>query len=117
MSILLNQVALVTGASRGIGRAIAIGLAAHGCDVALNYCSDDAGAKKTAEAVTAHGRRVIALKGDVSDPHRVSAMADETIEAFGRIDILVNNAGITRDGLILRKDVYSSSHRPRVLHG
>src|SRR3990172_18956 len=100
MSILLNQVALVTGASRGIGRAIAIGLAAHGCDVALNYCSDDAGAKKTAEAVTAHGRRVIALKGDVSDPHRVSAMADETIEAFGRIDILVNNAGITRDGLL-----------------
>ena len=97
---LTGKVALVTGGSRGIGRAISLALAAHGAKVAVNYASNAAAADET---VAAHRRgRAIALAGDVADPATAAALVEGTIAAFGRIDILVNNAGVTADDLILR---------------
>lgn len=94
--------ALVTGASRGIGRAIAIALAEAGADVAINYSGSEAAAAETAEAVEALGRRAIVLKANVGKSDEFEAMVKEVIAQFGAVDILVNNAGITRDNLIMR---------------
>lgn len=95
-----NQVALVTGASRGIGREIARIFAEHGADVVINYRGDEAAARETAAAVEQWGRRALVLKADVSDPEQASQMVARVLERFERIDILVNNAGITRDNLL-----------------
>lgn len=97
-----DKVALVTGASRGIGRAVAIRLAQAGADVAVNYSGSEAAAQETVDAITALGRKAIKVKANVADADEVAAMVTEVQEAFGHIDILVNNAGITRDGLLMR---------------
>lgn len=94
--------ALVTGASRGIGRSIAIALAEAGADVAINYSGSEAAAVETARAVEALGRRAIVIKANVGKADEFEAMVKEVIEQFGAVDILVNNAGITRDNLIMR---------------
>ncbi|MFD1952710.1 3-oxoacyl-[acyl-carrier-protein] reductase [Paenibacillus thailandensis] len=94
--------ALVTGASRGIGRSIAIGLAEAGADVAINYSGSEAAAVETAKAVEALGRRALVIKANVGKADEFESMVKEVIEQFGAIDILVNNAGITRDNLIMR---------------
>ena len=101
MSKLDNQIALVTGAARGIGQAIALRLARDGADLAL--CDVKAEwLQETADKVRALGRRAEIFPMDVSDAAAVPAAVDAVIAAFGRIDILVNNAGITRDNLMLR---------------
>lgn len=100
--LLEGKTALVTGASRGIGRAVAVALAAAGAKVAVNYAGNDAAAEETKAAIEAAGGTAILLKADIADCEAVDKMVAETIEAFGQIDILVNNAGITRDGLLMR---------------
>ena len=97
-----GKVALVTGASRGIGRAVAIQLAQSGADVAVNYSGSEAAAQETVDAILALGRKAIKIKANVANAEEVAAMVEETHKTFGHIDILVNNAGITRDGLLMR---------------
>jgi len=96
-----GKTALVTGAAQGIGRDIALGLAADGADVAICDVNLEA-AQKTAAEIEGKGRKSLAVKANVASSGDVTAMIDQVVEKFGRIDILVNNAGITRDGLILR---------------
>jgi len=101
MSSLANQVAVVTGAGRGIGRAIALQLAAAGADVVcVSRTAENAG--KVADEVRALGRRAWALAVDVADPAAVAAAAEQILRDASRVDILVNNAGVTRDGLLMR---------------
>jgi NAD(P)-dependent dehydrogenase (short-subunit alcohol dehydrogenase family) len=89
-----GKTALVTGASTGIGKGIALELAAQGCDVAVNTNDDTKGAEKTVEELRAQGRRASAVFADVSVADPVNRMFDEVLETFGKLDILVNNAGI-----------------------
>lgn len=100
--LLSGQAALVTGGSRGIGRAVAAALARAGAGVAVVAGTDVAAAEETAAAVRAHGVAGIALQGDVSAAPQVASLFAAARERLGRLDILVNNAGITRDGLLLR---------------
>ena len=97
-----GKIALVTGASRGIGKAIAVALAAAGADVAVNYAGNKAAAEAVAAEIEAMGRKVLLLQGDVAQFEVCTEMIDAVIKEFGRIDILVNNAGITRDNLLMR---------------
>ncbi len=101
MTILANQVAVVTGAGRGIGRAIALKFALNGADVVCVSRTVE-NSEKVAEEVRVLGRRAWALAVDVSDSAAVSAAAETILTAAGRVDILVNNAGVTRDGLFMR---------------
>jgi len=94
--------ALVTGASRGIGRAIAIALAEAGADVAINYAGSAQAASETAAAVEALGRKALLVQADVGKLDAFEQMVAQVLEAFGSLDILVNNAGITRDNLMMR---------------
>lgn len=100
--MLEGKTALVTGASRGIGRAVAVALAAAGAKVAVNYAGNEAAAEETKAAIEAAGGTAILVKADVASSEEVEGMVRQTVEAFGRIDILVNNAGITRDRLLMR---------------
>ncbi|SFW51901.1 3-oxoacyl-[acyl-carrier-protein] reductase [Selenomonas ruminantium] len=100
--LLDGKVALVTGASRGIGRAIALKLAAEGAKVAINYAGNTAKAEEVKAEIEKNGGEAILVQADVADSTAVEAMVNATVEAFGQIDILVNNAGITRDGLMMR---------------
>ena len=99
---LTGKVALVTGASRGIGQAVAVELAKAGADVIVNYIGNEAVAQETVEKVEALGRKALKITADVGNADAVQAMVDEAHAAFGHIDVLVNNAGITRDGLLIR---------------
>ena len=99
---LAGKVALVTGASRGIGRAIALTLAQNGADVAINFAGNVAAAQEVADAITAMGRKALLVQGSVADADGVQAIVKKVVAELGRLDILVNNAGITRDGLLMR---------------
>lgn len=94
--------ALVTGASRGIGKAIALALAAEGADVVVNYAGSKAAAEAVAAEIEEMGRKALVVQADISSNEAATAMVDQAVKEFGRIDILVNNAGITRDGLLMR---------------
>ncbi|HZX20202.1 MAG TPA: 3-oxoacyl-[acyl-carrier-protein] reductase [archaeon] len=92
-----GKTAIVTGASRGIGKAIAIALGKHGCNVVVNYFNTKENAKKIAEEIIKAGGNAIHVKADVRSKKEVNEMVAETLRKFGRIDFLVNNAGITKD--------------------
>jgi 3-oxoacyl-[acyl-carrier protein] reductase len=94
MSYSTQHVAIVTGASRGIGREIAFRLAADGLAVVVNYAGNTAKAEETVAAIEANGGRAVAVQGDVSDPQDVERLFQTTQESFGRIDVVVNSAGI-----------------------
>jgi 3-oxoacyl-[acyl-carrier protein] reductase len=99
---LRGQVAVVTGASRGIGRAVALALATEGAKVAVNYASSSAAADEVLAEIVSAGGEAIALAADVSKTDQVDLLTSNVMAKWGRIDILVNNAGITRDTLLLR---------------
>jgi 3-oxoacyl-[acyl-carrier protein] reductase len=100
--MLQGKVALVTGASRGIGRAIALELARQGAKIAVNYAGSEAKANEVVEEIKNMGGEAFAIQADVSDAQAVDRMIKTVLERFGRVDILVNNAGITRDNLLMR---------------
>lgn len=97
-----GKTAVVTGGSRGLGRAICLELARGGANVLFCYAGNEAAARETARDIEALGAKALAVRCDVSDAAQVDALAKAAVEAFGRIDILVNNAGITRDNLLMR---------------
>lgn len=97
-----EKLALVTGASRGIGKACALELAKAGYDIAVNFAGNEEAANKTVEEIKALGVDAAAFKFDVSNQEAAAKGVESVLEKFGRIDILVNNAGITRDGLFMR---------------
>lgn len=99
--LLAGKVALVTGGSRGIGRAIALDLAANGAKVVVNYQSSSAAAVEVAATIAASGGEAMAVQADVADFAAAQALVKETVAAYGQIDILVNNAGTTRDTLLM----------------
>ena len=96
------RTAVVTGGSRGIGRAVCVQLARQGCHVVVNYCHGAEPAEQTAALCRAEGVQAVTVQADVSTAEGCKALFDAAAEAFGRVDVLVNNAGITRDNLILR---------------
>jgi 3-oxoacyl-[acyl-carrier protein] reductase len=102
---LTGRAALVTGGSRGIGRAVVLRLAAQGADVAFSYRGNEEAARGCVAEVEGLGRRALAVQADVTDPAGAEALVARSLEAHGKIDILVNNAGITRDDLIMRMSI------------
>ncbi len=100
--LLDHKVALVTGASRGIGRAIAVAMAKAGAKVVVNYAGNTAAAQDVINEIEAFGGQAIAVQADVAQTEAVESLLKQTLDAYGRVDILVNNAGITRDNLLLR---------------
>ncbi len=101
MNKLSGKVALITGASRGIGRAIAIELAKQGASVVINYSTDEDGGKKTLEEIKKVNGYGIIVKGNISSYKNCEMIVNEVIELMGKIDILINNAGISRIGLFM----------------
>ncbi|MED3562712.1 3-oxoacyl-[acyl-carrier-protein] reductase [Bacillus xiapuensis] len=99
---LAGKAALVTGASRGIGREIALELARQGANVAVNFAGNEAKANEVVDEIKALGCDAFTVKCDVSNSEEVASMVKETIDRFGKLDILVNNAGITKDNLLMR---------------
>ena len=99
---LADQVAIVTGGSRGIGRATAIALATEGAKVVVNYARSSDAAEEVVAEITSAGGEAIAIGADVSQAEDVDSLIKQTLEKFSRIDVLVNNAGITRDNLLMR---------------
>ena len=102
MNELMGQVALVTGASRGIGAVIARSLGEAGANVGVNFSSDRTGANEVSEEIKSRGSESIIIQGDVSVETDAELIVKQTTDQWGQIDILVNNAGITKDGLLLR---------------
>jgi len=100
--VLTGKTAFVTGASRGIGRAIALRLAADGAKVALNFASNSAKAEAVKAEIEAAGGTAMLVQGDVSDFATVTVLVKKVVDQWGRLDILINNAGITRDNLLLK---------------
>lgn len=98
---LQDKVAVVTGASRGIGRAIALELARRGASVVVNYNTSVEAAGEVVDAIEAQGCEAVATQADVGDFHQAAKLIDTAVDTFGRIDILVNNAGTTRDQLLM----------------
>ncbi|HML31443.1 3-oxoacyl-[acyl-carrier-protein] reductase [Sporomusa sphaeroides] len=97
-----GQVAIVTGASRGIGRAVVIALAKVGAKVVINYAGNAEAAEEVRTFITDNGGQAITVKADVADADAVDSLVKQAIDTYGKIDILVNNAGITRDSLLMR---------------
>ena len=97
----LTRAAIVTGGSRGIGRAVCVALAKQGCNVVVNYCHGAEPAEQTAALCRAEGVQAVTVQADVSTAEGCKALFDAAAEAFGRVDVLVNNAGITRDNLAM----------------
>jgi 3-oxoacyl-[acyl-carrier protein] reductase len=102
---LSGKTALVTGGSRGIGRAIAHRLATQGADVAFTYRGNEQAASACTDELSALGRQAIAIQANATDPDAAETVVKQVVDAFGKVDILVNNAGITRDDLIMRMSV------------
>lgn len=100
--MLLGQVVVVTGASRGIGKAIAIAAATAGADVVFTYASNDQAATEVSSEIESLGRKSLAIKADAASADGANSVIEQTIAMFGKIDVLVNNAGITRDTLLMR---------------
>lgn len=98
----MKQTAIVTGGSRGIGRAVAVRLAKDGMNLVINYRGNSAAAEETERMCRELGAEVLLVQGDVSRAEDCEKLAAQAKEAFGRVDVLVNNAGITRDGLLAR---------------
>lgn len=98
----MSKVALVTGASRGIGAAIATRLAADGFKVVVNYAGSTEKAEAIVADIIASGGEAIAIQADVANADQVKALVKQTVDTFGQLDCVVNNAGITRDGLLMR---------------
>ena len=101
---LKGRTALVTGASRGIGRAIALSLAQEGADVAVNYVSSEGAAKEVVERIHAMGRKAMLAQADVADYPDTYRMAQDVLKQFGHVDILINNAGINSDKTFVKMD-------------
>ncbi|MGB7086556.1 MAG: SDR family NAD(P)-dependent oxidoreductase, partial [Phormidesmis sp.] len=99
---LTDKVAIITGSSRGIGKAAALALAEQGGKIVVNYARSSDAADAVVAEIEGAGGEAIALQADVSKADQVDAMVKATMDKFGRIDVLVNNAGITRDTLLLR---------------
>jgi len=102
---LTGRSAVVTGGSRGIGRAIGLRLARQGADVCFSYRGNEAAAESAVAEIVGLGRRALAVQGDAADPEAADHLVKSALEAYGKVDILVNNAGITRDDLIMRMSV------------
>jgi 3-oxoacyl-[acyl-carrier protein] reductase len=100
--LLKEKVAIVTGASRGLGKATALALAGAGAKVVVNYAGSAALAEETVAEIRSQGGEAVAVQADVSNAQDVERLLSSTLEVFGRVDVLVNNAGITRDNLLLR---------------
>lgn len=98
----MTKVALVTGASRGIGRSIALQLAEEGYNVAVNYAGNKEKAEEVVNQIKEKGVEAFAIQANVSNPDEVKAMIKEVVNQYGSVDVLVNNAGITRDNLLMR---------------
>lgn len=107
----MEKVALITGSSRGIGRACAVALAKRGYDIAVNYNSNDAKAKEVVDEITSLGRKAVAYKADTADLTAVKQMFREVVKEFGKLDVLVNNAGVVDDAylLMIREDSLTRS--------
>jgi 3-oxoacyl-[acyl-carrier protein] reductase len=103
--LLTGKVAIVTGASRGIGRAIALELASVGAKVAVNYASSSGAADELVAQIVGSGGEAIAIGADVSKAEQIDALVSTVMDKWGRVDVLVNNAGITRDTLLLRMKI------------
>ena len=99
---LKDKAALVTGSSRGVGRAVALGFAKEGANVVVNYTSNQTAADEVVEAIQAMGSKAIAVKADVAQKKDAEALVGAAVDTFGKIDILVNNAGFTRPSLLLK---------------
>ena len=97
-----NKIALITGATRGIGKQIAITLAENGFDIAINYRKENEDLENTKKEIEKIGRKCVAVKGDVSSYEDCENFVKEVIAQYGKIDVLVNNAGITKDNLLMR---------------
>ncbi len=102
MKLLEGKIALITGGTRGIGKAIVLAMAEQGADIVFTYLSRSELAVQVATAVQAMGRRCLAIQADASDNAVAKQVVEQTIREFGHIDILVNNAGVTQDGLLIR---------------
>lgn len=100
--ILYSKTALITGASRGIGRAIALLFAQEGCDIAFTYFHSDQAAQSLKEEIEGNGVHCLALKADASDYALAHEVVDRVVKEWGKLDILINNAGVTRDALVIR---------------
>jgi 3-oxoacyl-[acyl-carrier protein] reductase len=99
---LAEKIAVVTGSSRGVGRAVALGFAAEGANVVINYTSNEKAANEVVDIIADRGRKAIAVKADVANKEEVERLFGQTLDTFGKIDILVNNAGFTRPALMLK---------------
>jgi 3-oxoacyl-[acyl-carrier protein] reductase len=97
-----NKIALVTGSSRGVGRAVALGFAGEGAHVVINYTSNEKAAGEVVDAIEQRGCKAIALKADVAKKEEVENLVEQAVKTFGRIDVLVNNAGFTRPSMMLK---------------
>jgi 3-oxoacyl-[acyl-carrier protein] reductase len=102
--LLENKTALITGAAKGIGKAIALKFAGEGADIAFTYLTSEAAAMETRRELEACGVKVLAIRSDATDFESAGKVVEQVLSEFSRIDILVNNAGITRDGLTMRMD-------------